>query len=142
MQIYGFNGQYRFLSNFWDAPVMFDGMLFQNNEAAFQAAKCLDKTDREPFTTMEPVKAKRAGRRVKLRPDWEDVKLGIMKTIVRDKFTRNPDLGARLLATGDMQLVEANTWRDRFWGVDQTTGKGQNHLGLILMEVRDELRNQ
>ena len=140
MEINRFDGEYRFLSNFYEAPVVFEGMAYPSNEAAFQAAKCLNMKEREPFTAMPPSEAKRRGRRVALRPDWEEVKLGIMKAIVLDKFTRNPELKAKLLATGDARLAEGNSWRDRFWGVDAATGHGKNHLGLILMEVREELR--
>ena len=64
-----------------------------------------------------------------------------MTGIVRDKFTRNPELKRLLLATGDAVLIEGNTWGDRFWGVDKRTGKGENHLGLILMDIREELKN-
>lgn len=139
-KIYGFFGEHRFLSNFWAAPVMYDGMLFPNNEAAFQAAKCIEPADREPFTAMPPNEAKRAGRRVALRPDWEDVKLAVMEAVVRDKFSRNPTLGRKLLATGDKELVEANSWHDVFWGVDEKTDEGRNELGKILMRIRTELQ--
>ena len=80
------------------------------------------------------------GRRVKLRPDWEQVKVGLMEEIVRAKFTQNEDLKQRLLATGDKRLAEGNTWGDTFWGVDLRSGRGENHLGRILMRVRDELK--
>ncbi len=86
--------------------------------------------------------AKRLGRHVELRPDWEDVKIAIMEEIVRTKFTQNEDLKAMLLATGDLVLEEGNAWGDTFWGVDAKTREGQNHLGRILMRVREELRNK
>ena len=80
------------------------------------------------------------GGEVFLRPDWEEVKVGIMEEIVRAKFTQHPELAARLLATGDKVLVEGNHWGDTCWGVDTRTGQGENHLGKILMKVREELR--
>lgn len=83
--------------------------------------------------------AKRQGRQVALREDWEEVKVGLMEEVVRAKFFQNPDLGKRLLATGDTPLVEGNTWGDTCWGVDTRTGQGENHLGLILMKIRGEL---
>lgn len=138
-KISSFRGDYAFLSNFYDAPVTYEGMSFKNSEAAFQAAKCVDPSDRMQFQDMTPSSAKRLGRRVSLRPDWEHIKLGVMREIVLDKFTRNPDLKAKLLATGDAELIEGNTWRDTFWGVDAATGKGRNNLGRILMSVRTEL---
>lgn len=74
-----------------------------------------------------------------LRPDWEEVKIGIMEEIVRAKFTQNPHLAEKLLATGGQQIAEGNTWGDTCWGVDSRTGEGENHLGQILMQVRSEL---
>ena len=71
-----------------------------------------------------------------MRPDWEQVKTGIMEEIVRAKFTQHPELAALLLATGDTVLVEGNHWGDTCWGVDTRTGRGENHLGKILMKVR------
>lgn len=134
-----FTGKYRFLSNFYIAPVMFEGQLFQNNEAAFQAAKVTDKAEREKFTTMNPSEAKRAGRHVALRKDWENVKTDIMYQICLDKFTRNPSLRESLLKTGNEKLEEENTWGDRIWGT--VDGKGENRLGKILMRIRQEINN-
>lgn len=134
-----FQGKYRFLSNFWLAPVQYDGLTYTNNEAAFQAAKTLNPAERAEFTTLGPSEAKKKGRRVTLRSDWEDVKTGIMKQICLDKFTRNQNLREALLATGNEHLEEGNTWGDRIWGT--VNGYGENRLGKILMEVRDILRN-
>lgn len=92
------------------------------------------------FTQLRPSAAKKLGRRVQLRPDWEDVKVGIMEEIVRAKFTQNEVLKWRLIATGEAYLEEGNTWHDTCWGVDSKTGEGQNHLGRILMKVREELK--
>ena len=88
---------------------------------------------------MEPAEAKSRGRQITLRPDWEEVKLGIMEEIVRVKFTQNHALRQQLLDTGDRELREGNNWHDTFWGVDLRTGKGENHLGKILMKIRSEL---
>ena len=102
----------------------------------------MTEEEKQPFTEMRPAKSKKAGRQVLLRPDLEEVKVGIMEEIVRAKFTQNEDLKALLLATGDAYLEEDNTWHDTYWGVDARTGKGQNHLGRILMKVREELQRQ
>ena len=135
-----FRGKYYFLSNFYTAPVEYDGLLYQNNEAAFQSVKCINKKDRKQFTNLPPNKAKGLGRRVKLRNDWEEVKDRVMYDIVKDKFIRNKDLKEKLLATGDRYLEEGNWWNDTYWGV--CNGKGQNKLGAILMQVREEIKNQ
>lgn len=140
MKIDHFRGEYAFLSNFWEIPVTYQGLTYGSNEAAFQAQKCMTKEERLPFTEMRPAMSKKAGRRVQLRADWEDVKLSIMEDIVRAKFTQNEDLKQLLLATGDLVLEEGNTWHDTFWGVDVKTQEGENHLGRILMRVRQELR--
>ena len=132
--------QYRFLSNFYEASVEYQGLAYGSNEAAFQAQKCMTEEEKVQFTEFGPGKSKGVGRRVPLRPDWEDVKVGIMEEIVRAKFTQHPELAAKLLATGDKVLVEGNHWGDTCWGVDTRTGQGENHLGKILMKVREELK--
>ena len=141
MQINHFRGEYAFLSNFWEVPVTYGGLTYGSNEAAFQAQKCITEEDKLPFTEMRPSQSKKAGRKVQLRPDWEEVKVGIMEDIVRAKFTQNEDMKQLLLATGDAELIEGNTWRDTFWGVNLNTGEGSNHLGKSLMKVREELKN-
>ena len=134
--------QYRFLSNFYEAKVEYKGLVYQNTEAAFQAQKCMTEEEKLPFTEYGPGKSKGMGRRVQLRPDWEEVKTGIMEEIVRAKFTQHPELSSLLLATGDKVLVEGNHWGDTCWGVDVRTGQGENRLGKILMKVREELKTQ
>lgn len=135
-----FRGKYHFLSNFYEAPTEYNGLCYHNNEAAFQAQKCLSDEEKQMFLELEGGQAKRLGRRVSLRSDWEEVKVTIMEEIVRAKFTQNPDLKEMLLATGNKKLIEGNTWNDTFWGVSLKTGNGKNHLGNILMKVREELR--
>ena len=141
-RITSFKDAHRFLSNFYQSPVTFGGLTYPNAEAAFQAQKCMTEEEKLSFTEMRPAKSKKAGRQVQLRPDWEEVKVGIMEGIVRAKFTQNEDLKWRLIGTGDAYLEEGNTWHDTCWGVDAKTGEGLNHLGRILMKVRDELREK
>ena len=88
---------------------------------------------------MKPAEAKKLGRRVELRPEWEYIKERVMFEIVLNKFNQNPQLAKMLLATGEEELVEGNTWGDRTWGV--CDGVGQNRLGKILMKVRGLLKN-
>ena len=133
-----FKGKHYFLSNFFSASVTYDGITYQYNEAAFQSAKVLDKSVREKFSMLDPSSAKRKGRHVQLRHDWEKVKFDIMYEICKAKFSQNAELKDKLLATGDEYLEEGNTWGDRIWGT--VNGKGQNNLGKILMRVREELR--
>ena len=135
--ICGFFDEYRFLSNFYEVPVEYDGITYRNNEAAFQAQKCQTEEEKLDFAELSPSMAKRLGRKVQLRPDWEEVKVGIMEEIVFAKFEQNEELVKLLLDTGDRILEEGNTWHDTFWGVDLKTRKGKNNLGKILMKVRD-----
>lgn len=133
-----FRGPYYFLSNFYEAPVTWNSITYRNNEAAFQSAKTNNITVRETFATMNPSTAKREGRRVTLRPDWEEVKYQVMYEICLAKFTQNRELRERLLTTGDEYLEEGNTWGDRIWGT--VNGQGNNWLGKILMQVREEIK--
>ena len=132
-----FRDEYYFLSNFSDSPMEYDGISYQNAEAAFQAQKCVNAADRLAFSKLNSSEAKKLGRRVSLRPDWEDIKVGVMRDIVRAKFSQNPELEEKLLATSGEYLEEGNTWGDRVWGT--VNGSGANLLGQILMELRGNL---
>lgn len=132
-----FMGEYAFLSNFYEVPVEYGGLDYQNSEAAFQAQKTIDKTERLWFTNLDASSSKKLGRTIALRDDWEKVKIQTMYEVCYAKFTQNPDLAKKLVATGNEILVEGNTWNDTFWGV--CNGQGMNHLGKILMAIRTEL---
>lgn len=130
-----FAGEFWFLSNFCPATVEWEGDRYVTVEHAFQAAKTDDADERLLIRlAVSPGEAKRIGRRVALRAGWESERVGVMRTLVLQKFTRHPELGERLLQTRGRELVEGNDWGDRFWGV--CGGQGQNRLGHILMEVR------
>lgn len=135
-----FRLQYDYLSNFYPACVTIDCLTYLNAEAAFQASKCMDLKAREQFCELMPDQAKRLGRRIQLRHDWEKVKVCVMKKVVRAKFTQNPHLAGFLVETGDAELIEGNNWHDTFWGVDLKTGEGQNNLGKTLMDLREEFK--
>lgn len=111
-EIKGFNGEYRFLSNFYITPVPYNGGVYPTAENAFQAAKTHDGQIKDLFKkTYGAGTAKKFGRTcVNLREDWESVKDGIMYDIVLAKFTHNPDLKKMLLNTGDAYLEETNSW--------------------------------
>lgn len=131
-----FSGPYAFLSNFHPSEVWLDGLSYASVEHAFQAAKTLGSREgfRQPIS---PALAKRLGRQVALRPRWDEMRLDIMLSLIRQKFSTEP-LRSQLLATGDAPLEEGNIWEDEFWGT--CNGHGQNHLGQILMSVREEIR--
>lgn len=131
-----FKGQYYFLSNFYSVEVTYNGITYKNNESAFQAQK--DPQKAASFAHLESAQAKRKGRAVRLRHNWDKIKEQIMYEICLAKFTQNENLKLKLLETGDAYLEEGNDWGDKEWGV--VNGKGKNKLGKILMRVREELR--
>jgi ribA/ribD-fused uncharacterized protein len=138
MTIDRFSGEYRFLSNFWPCEIKYEGKTYASTEHAYQAAKTLDIKERNKIRDAKtPGDAKRLGRKITLRSDWESVKLQVMEDLVRQKFFDNPKLGKKLIDTGEQELIEGNTWGDKVWG--QVNGVGQNHLGKILMKVRQSL---
>lgn len=142
-----FHKEYQFLSNFYLFAFEWNGRFYVSAEHAYQSQKLIDRTDKyyEVWQAdctnwlTSPADIKKASRLLNLRPDWEQVKLGVMKSVLQAKFS-NPELIAKLLATGEKELQEGNTWNDVFWGVDLRSGYGENHLGKLLMEVRAELK--
>lgn len=135
-----FKNEFRFLSNFHEGgPICYRGYAYKTAEHAFQASKADKLIDREWVAlAATPSEAKRRGRIVSLRPDWEFIKDRIMYEIVKEKFLQHGELARKLTETGSEDLVEINSWGDRYWGQDPQ-GKGQNKLGKILMKVRSEL---
>ena len=134
-----FDKEYSFLSNFYEAPVEWEGIIYPSNEHAFQAAKVINPVKRmEIAAAATPGQAKRMGRSVNLRHDWEQVKYNVMLEIVLAKFHQHSDLAEALLDTGDAELIEGNWWNDTTWGV--CNGIGSNWLGKILMSVRAQLK--
>lgn len=142
-----FTGPHAFLSNFYRQPmtVLFDyggtsqWMQVPTLEHAFQALKATTFADFHRVCIQgTPGGAKRVGRRIRLRPDWDDIRDEVMLQLLRSKFRERAEMRNLLLATGDAQLVEGNDWGDTYWGVCR--GRGQNRLGQLLMQVRQELR--
>jgi ribA/ribD-fused uncharacterized protein len=130
-----FTGRYGFLSNFHPSPLEWMGLAVPTVEHGFQVAKTLDPATRLRIAgAPSPGQAKRLGRGVELRPDWEIAKTAVMAALLVQKFTRHPLLADKLLRTGDAVLVEGNSWGDKFWGICE--GSGCNELGRQLMAVR------
>ena len=141
-----FDGEYAFLSNFYNASCIFEEKFYPTVEHAFQAAKSLDHAERDWIAaTGSPGLAKRLGRRINLRPDWEKVKFDVMEECLRSKFA-DPVLKQKLLATGNEELVEGNYWHDNTYG-NCSCEKckdiiGRNMLGNILMKLRTEFMEE
>lgn len=146
-RIDSFEGKYEFLSNFYESPFEWQGIHYPTSEHAFQAAKVINPATRMKIAAAPtPGQAKRMGRQVELRADWEAVKEDIMYEIVKTKFANSIYLTLALLATGDKELIEGTTWHDNEWG-NCTCAKcvsipGKNKLGKILMRVREELKEE
>lgn len=141
--IMSFRGEYFFLSNFFEGKVFeYKGYKFQNSEAPFHAEKCISRI--KEFELLRPSQSKKLGRQVQLRSDWEEVKDQIMYNICYEKFTQDGQLRSKLFNTLDKELIEGNTHNDKCWGMvfSQKTNSwiGENRLGIILMTLREDLR--
>lgn len=155
MTIDSFTDEHGFLSNFSPSPIEWRGKQWPTVEHAYQAAKNYDPKSQNPLseaaveeirTADTPKLAKRRGRKVRMVKEWDTpqggredqpLKREVMRELLAIKF-QDPDLGAKLLATGDVELVEGNWWGDKVWGVCE--GEGENWLGLELMALRTKLR--
>ena len=149
-----FEGRYRFLSNFYPCEIEHQGIKYPSVENFYVAMKVNDQQlingkyytpgdFREMIALIKnPSEVKKIGSKVKLRSNWNEKKLEAMNWAVRQKFKNNQELKEMLLNTLNQELVEENYWHDVYWGIctcGKCGNKGENHLGKILMEVRDEL---
>jgi ribA/ribD-fused uncharacterized protein len=148
MTIEQFRGKYYFLSNFYESKIEFQGITYPTVEHFYVAMKSnsdqmlngkyyTSADFREMISKIkEPGVVKKIGQKIKVRKDWSEKKIEIMNFAIREKF-KDENLAELLKLTGDAKIVEVNLWKDTFWGV--FNGKGENHLGKILMKVRDEI---
>ncbi len=138
--ICNFRGSFEFLSNLYvsKSQIHINGFVFHNAESAFQSFKCLDR--QHEFEKLSPKDAKRLGRNVLLRDDWDLVKDDVMYDILCHKFKDNYSLKNALLNTKDSHIIEGNNWGDTYWGICKNIG--YNKLGEILMKIREEVRNE
>ena len=142
--IIDFNGKYAFLSNFYPSTFAHDGIEYPTVEHFFQAAKTLDIKEKKAIAAAAtPGEAKRMGRKVQLRPNWESIKEYYMELGLRLKFAK-PSLRQKLLETGSNELIEGNSWHDNEWGSCYCARcqniAGKNKLGKLLMKLREELQ--
>lgn len=138
-EINRFDGtNYAFLSNFYVSPIIYQDCIYPTVEHAYQSAKTLIWTEKRKIRSAKtPALAKKYGRAATYRSDWEEIKDQVMLDCLRLKFHQE-DFKQKLLATGDTELIEGNTWKDVYWGV--YNGKGKNMLGKLLMQVRKEMK--
>jgi ribA/ribD-fused uncharacterized protein len=143
-KIDSFTGDYDFLSNFYLCEIHYEGSIYPSLEHAYQAAKTFDIYQKAKIRdSYKPGQAKHLGQNVFIRKDWERIKLSIMEDLIRIKFTDHLNLREKLIQTKDAELIEGNYWHDNFYG-NCSCSKcfniiGENHLGKILMKVRQEI---
>lgn len=139
-----FEGEFAFLSNFYPSPIKKDGIEYPTVEHFFQAMKTTNLEERKAIARARtPGVAKRMGRQVHLRPEWEDIKVDVMRQGLNLKFS-DLNLRMHLLNTGSAPLIEGNVWHDNTWG-DCTCSRctdiqGHNILGKLLMDLRERVR--
>lgn len=141
-EIRRFEGNYYFLSNFSNDGFEYDNIYYPTNEHFFQAMKVLDNDTRKKIAAADtPSKAKKMGRKVKLRANWDKLRHRVMKKGLYEKFSQNPTIKAKLISTGNKTLIEGNTWHDNAWGNCRCkrckNKEGKNYLGKYLMELRE-----
>ena len=142
--IKGFTGDYRWLSNFWSATIMFKGIMFPSTEHAYVYSKLLPEAQSNEAVLKQLLyksagQVKRFGKSIPIRKNFDDIRVSVMTEITAAKYSAaNPELVENLLATGNAYIEETNSWGDTFWGVN-LEGVGLNNLGKIIMARRDIL---
>ncbi len=136
--IFGFFGEYRFLSNFHESKLIVDGIIYLNSEAAYMAGKTDNKTIKKIFSRLSPLEARELGTNIKIIDNWDSLRISHMQKCIDAKFIGNKELSRKLLATENKTLEETNNWNDTFWG--RVDGVGENNLGKCLMNTRDRLK--
>ncbi len=133
--------QFGCFSNFYPGPYEIDGKMWPTTEHYFAAMKTMDESQQEDIRKADtPLDAKRMGRVVTLRPDWDDVKFDVMLDALRAKFGNDAHLRGILLSTEDALIYEDSPY-DKVWGTGEKggVGTGLNLLGKALMQIRTEL---
>lgn len=152
-----FSGEMAWASNFYDAPIVFDDtkhnlrdifkqfkfdtLEYPSSEYLYQSLKTTNETDKEFVrTSTTNAMAKKNGRKIMSRMDWDYVKVDAMRLCLYLKFYQHPDLMVKLLETGNKPLIEYNDWNDTFWGICSRTNEGENWLGRLLMDLRNHIK--
>lgn len=129
----------RWLSNMTYVKIEYKGIVYPSTENFYQAMKYKEISTRVLISKLTPSEAKKYSRENQMTSlNFESNKLKIMLYAQRKKYSQEP-FRTKLLSTGDCVLEEGNWWGDKFWGVDIKTREGENHLGKLIMQVREEL---
>jgi len=141
IKFYKTNEPYGFLNNFKKARMFIYGHWTNNVETPYQSAKTLTKAQEDAIWACKtPREARDLGQKVKMRADWDKIKVQVMYECCMAKFLQHADLRKQLMETGDQELIEDSPI-DSFWGCG-ADGRGQNNLGKVLMRVREELKGE
>ena len=135
-----FKGDFRWLSNFTLVDIEYNGIIYPSVEHAYVSAKSNDLNFKLKCSDRNVTsgQVKRLGRKIEIIPEWDNIKLDVMRNLLEIKFNIEP-FKTLLKNTGNVYIQEGNNWNDVFWGVCLKTGKGKNHLGHILMDIRRNL---
>ena len=130
-----------FLSNFYECPVFYKGLLYGSSESAYQAQKCRDESLKSRFSYggewSSPMESKNRGNEVELVDNWDGIKDSVMFDVVLNKFVQNKEIGNKLIELRHYDIEEANGHGDTYWGT--VDGVGENKLGLILDSIANIL---
>jgi ribA/ribD-fused uncharacterized protein len=144
-EINSFRGEYGWMSNFHKCDCWWEDKLYPSSEHLYQAFKATNDKDRELVRKHPFEGLKTFARHIKMRDDWDEVKYDMMTCALMSKFYNNRELRFKLIATGDIRIVEGNNWCDSYWGVcscpkcDKIEGK--NMLGVLLMDIREHFKS-
>jgi len=135
-----FQGSYRWLSNFAPVKIILENIEYQSVEHAYMSAKSDDKDWKIFCSNIQNTAGdvKRRSKTIKLKEDWNNIKLEIMFECLKQKFSQEP-YKTKLLETKNDYIQEGNNWNDKFWGVCLKTNKGENNLGKLIMKIRDNV---
>lgn len=135
--------EYKWLSNMALVDIKLKGRIYPSVEHAYMSEKSKDKSWKELCSqkNISGKQIKRFSSTIKLRDDWEEVKLLVMEYCLKQKFEQEP-FKTMLINTKNENIQEGNYWNDIFWGVDLKSNPniGENHLGRLIMKIRDEFR--
>jgi ribA/ribD-fused uncharacterized protein len=138
---------YGAFSNLYRRPIEFEGEVFATSEHAYQAGKARKPEVRKwLLAAPSPALLAMAAHGLyywDIAPGWSKTKFDRMREVLRAKFTQHADLKDLLLSTGEARLVESATVDNevnRLWG--EVNGTGRNKLGILLMEIREDLRRE
>ena len=133
-----FRGEFSWLSNFFPIKIEYDGLVYPSVEHAYQAGKLINIEDRKLFLVMSAGQAKRLWRNYQSYNLTEEFRLNLMYQLLSIKFNQEP-FKSLLIATNNCNIIEGNYWGRHVFGYCLKTNQGKNHLGQMIMNIREKL---